>query len=144
MEIDEKIGNIIDIQGNILGTHKGFWNYTIGQRKGLKVSSNEALYVLSLNKEKNEVVVGQKDKTFKKSLKASNINFLSYDEIPNNVKLSAKIRSSQKPQNVEAYIKNNILNVEFEEYQKSIAMGQSVVLYDNDIVIMGGVIDSVE
>ena len=144
LEVENKKGNIVDTNGKILGEHEGIWNYTIGQRKGLGISSTEPLYVLSLNKDTNEVVVGFKDKTFKKSLTAVDINFVSYDKLPTDRQLSAKIRSTQQPQNVCAQFKNNKLIVEFDEWQKSIAPGQSVVIYDDDIVVAGGIIDTVE
>lgn len=144
LDVKDKVGNIVDIEGNILGKHNGIWNYTIGQRKGLGISSSEPLYVLSLNKEKNEVVVGFRDKTFKKSLKATEVNFVSYDKLPQDVMLSAKIRSTQQPQPITAKFEDGVLTVEFDEYQKSIAIGQSVVVYNGDYVVCGGIIDSVE
>ena len=144
LEVENKKGNIVDTNGKILGEHEGIWNYTIGQRKGLGISSTEPLYVLSLNKDTNEVVVGFKDKTFKKSLTAVDINFVSYDKLPKDKQLSAKIRSTQQPQSVCAEFKDNKLIVEFDEWQKSIAPGQSVVIYDDDIVVAGGIIDTVE
>ena len=144
LEVSDKKGNVVDINGNILGEHNGIWNYTIGQRKGLGISSTEPLYVLSLNKETNEVVIGPKDKTFKKSLTAINVNFVSYESLPADRELSAKIRSTQQPQPVKASFDNGTLTVEFDEYQKSIAPGQSVVIYDGDVLVCGGIIDSVE
>ncbi len=137
--VNELDGNIVDTKGNILGTHKGIWNYTIGQRKGLGVSSTEPLYVLSLNKDKNEVVVGGLDKTFKKSLTATNLNWI-VDKIPSEVQV--KIRSTQEPQKALLKRLDDEVEIDFVEYQKSIALGQSVVFYDNDIVLGGGIIDS--
>lgn len=139
--INNKIGNIVDTNGKILGSHNGFWNYTIGQRKGLGVSSKEPLYVLSLNKDKNEVVVGEFNKTFKKGLIAVDLNFIAND-MPNNFQV--KIRSAQKPQEA-AYkmLNKQEIQITFEEYQQSIAIGQSVVFYDGDTVLGGGIIDRV-
>ena len=102
------------------------------------------MYVLALNKDTNEVVVGFRDKTFKKSLTAVNIDFVSYDKLPESAELSAKIRSTQQPQPIKAKFENDRLYVEFDEYQKSIAPGQSVVIYNGDYVVCGGVIDSVD
>lgn len=65
--VKEKDGNIVDLDGKVLGHHKGIWNYTIGQRKGIGVSATEPLYVLELRKDTNEVVIGPADKTFKKN-----------------------------------------------------------------------------
>ena len=142
--VSAKIGYIKDINGKILGEHKGIWNYTIGQRKGLGVSAAEPLYVLSLNKEDNSVIVGPRDKTFKKQLRAVNLNFISKESIPKNVQLKAKFRSTQIPQNAQVNVANGVMTVIFEEYQKSIAPGQSVVVYEDDMVIAGGIIESAE
>ena len=142
--VKDQKGYIKDLEGNILGEHKGIWNYTIGQRKGLGISAPEPLYVLKLNKEDNTVIVGYKDKTFKKELKAVNLNFVSKPEITPDMNLYAKFRSTQIPQKVEAKVENGVMTVVFDEYQKSIAPGQSVVIYDNDIVIAGGIIESAE
>jgi tRNA-specific 2-thiouridylase len=142
--IEEKEGNFVDTNGKILGTHKGFWNYTIGQRKGIGISSTGPLYVLELRKATNEVVIGPADKTFKKSLKAINLNWIATDTLKDTIKAQAKIRSTQQPVPVTVIPEENSVRVVFDELQKSIAIGQSVVLYDNDIVLGGGVIDEVE
>ena len=143
LEITEKEGNIVNTDGKILGTHKGFWNYTIGQRKGLGVSSTEPLYVLELKKDTNEVVVGPVDKTFKKYLIADDLNVIVAGSFDSERRAQAKIRSTQQPVEVLVRpIENGKIEVEFDEYQKSIALGQSVVLYDEDLVLGGGVIDS--
>jgi tRNA-specific 2-thiouridylase len=141
--IKEVEGNIVDVNGKVLGKHKGIWNYTIGQRKGLGVSSTEPLYVLSLNKDTNEVVVGAVDKTFKKSLVATNLNWIAIEKLDKEISAQAKIRSTQQPTPVIVRPHEEGIEVVFDEYQKSIAIGQSVVLYDGDKVLGGGIIDSV-
>jgi tRNA-specific 2-thiouridylase len=138
--IEEKEGNIVDLDGKVLGKHKGIWNYTIGQRKGIGVSSTEPLYVLKLNKDTNEVVIGPADKTFKKSLVAGNLNWIGIESLAGEMKAQAKIRSTQQPTEVTLRPDGELVNVEFDELQKSIAIGQSVVFYDGDIVLGGGVI----
>lgn len=142
--LEEREGNIVDTDGKILGKHKGIWNYTIGQRKGIGVSASEALYVLELRNETNEVVVGFADKTFKKSLIATKLNFLVPIEKNKELKLQAKFRSTQQP--VNATIKlldDDRLEIIFDDLQKSIAIGQSAVVYDNDTVVGGGIITEV-
>lgn len=135
--LEEKEGNIVDSSGKILGKHKGIWNYTIGQRKGLGVSAEEALYVLELRAESNEVVVGFKDKTMNNVLRATNLNWLQ----PMQEKCTAKIRSTQQPTEVTVTeVEEGVIEVVFENMQKSIASGQSIVLYDGDIVLGGGII----
>lgn len=143
LDADEKIGNIVDIEGKILGTHNGIWNYTIGQRKGLKVSAPKPLYVYELRKDTNEVVVGYLEDVKKDSLYATKLNWIKYDIPPKSFKAMAKIRSAQTPTSVTVdVIEDDKIKVTFDEFQNSIAAGQSVVLYDkDDYVIGGGVIE---
>ncbi len=142
LDVSEKEGNIVNLEGKGLGKHKGIWNYTIGQRKGLGISSSEPLYVIKLDKDTNTVVVGNIDNTFKKSLIAKEINYPSEIKIKNG-NYTAKIRSSQKPQECRVEVIDDKIKVEFSEFQKSIAQGQSVVIYKEDSVVAGGIIEEV-
>lgn len=146
--IPDKKGNIVNLDGKILGEHNGIWNYTIGQRKGLCISAPYPLYVLELRPETNEVVVGYADATFKQSLYANDLCWIkSKDYIENIIKtkqISAKTRSTQQPINVNVEFENENLKVTFNDKQKSITLGQSVVLYDGDTVLGGGIIQEVE
>ena len=144
LQVEEKKGNIIDKTGKILGEHKGIWNYTIGQRKGLGISSTEALYVVELKKDTNEVVVDFKDSTMKNELIATKINWIAFDGLKEDIVCQAKIRSSQELQEVKVQPSaNGDIKVEFENMQKAISPGQSIVLYDKDTVLGGGIIDKV-
>ena len=140
--VEEKEGNIVDLNGKILGTHKGIWNYTIGQRKGVGVSSTEPLYVLELRKDTNEVVIGPKDKTMKDTLKASDINWIVEPE-SKTFSAQAKIRSTQQPVGGNVTLNGDEITVKFDDMQKSIAIGQSVVIYNEDLVLGGGIITEV-
>ncbi len=142
--VTEKEGNIVDISGKILGKHKGIWNYTIGQRKGIGISASEPMYVLELRKNTNEVVIGPVDKTFKNALYAVNLNWIGIENLTEERKATAKFRSTQLPSPVTVIPDTEGIKVVFDEPQKSIAIGQSVVLYDEDIVLGGGIIDRVE
>lgn len=149
LDVKEKKGNIVNLEGKILGEHNGIWNYTIGQRKGIGIAASEAMYVLELRKDTNEVVIGPKDKTFKNVLYANDLNILSssrfekYNNAEN--KITAKIRSTQEPTEVKyEIIDKDTVKITFVDFQKSIATGQSVVLYDDDVVVAGGIIDKVE
>ena len=145
LQVSEKVGNIVDTDGKILGTHNGFWNYTIGQRKGLGIAASEPLYVLELRSETNEVVVGFKDKTMHNKLTAVKTNWIPFDKLETETKCFAKIRSTQIPTEATIYPNNDgSVSVVFEDMQKSIATGQSVVFYNDDLVLGGGIIDSVE
>jgi tRNA-specific 2-thiouridylase len=138
--VEDKPGNIVDKSGKILGSHNGIWNYTIGQRKGIGVAAAEPLYVLELRKETNEVVVGFADETFKRGLVANDLSWLCK---PSKTSLTAKIRSTQTLIAVCAELNGDELKVEFEELQKSVTPGQSVVLYNGEIVLGGGIIDQI-
>lgn len=141
LNIPPQTGNIIDTEGNILGKHQGFWNYTIGQRKGLKIANVQPLYVISLNQEKNEVVVGYENETYSQSLTASELNWL-IEPPKNNQKIYFKIRSSQTLQ--EGILKicsEKKVMVEFKEPQKAVTPGQSIAIYQNDILLGGGIIN---
>lgn len=145
LNIEDKIGNIVDLNGKVLGTHKGIWNYTIGQRKGLGIAAAEPLYVLELRKDTNEVVVGFADKTFKNSLVANKLNWIAIDKLTEEMNVTAKIRSTQQPVPVKIIpMGEDEVKVVFEDAQKSIAIGQSAVFYQDDVVLGGGIIASVE
>ena len=141
--IPAKPGKMVDIQtGKVIGDHIGIMYYTIGQRKGLGVSSTEALYVVDLRKDTNEVVVGFKDSNMQNILTANKLNLISVEKFVKSFECEAKIRSSQKTQKVLVTpINDDEIKVEFENMQSSITNGQSIVLYDKDIVIGGGIIE---
>ena len=142
LEVSEKEGNIVDTDGKVLGKHKGIWNFTIGQRKGMGISSNEPLYVIKLDEKTNTVVVGNIDETFKKKLIAVEINYPSGTQVKDG-KYFAKIRSSQPLKECQVEVIDGKIKVEFADYQKSITQGQSVVIYDGEFVAAGGIIDEV-
>lgn len=144
LEVEPKPGNIVHTSGKILGRHQGIWNYTIGQRKGIGIAYPSPLYVVELNKEKNEVIVGEADKTFNNSLVATELNWVSIPCLGKEMKVTAKVRSAQTP--VEVIIKpvNNTVEVKFIDPQKSLTKGQSVVFYDGNVLLGGGIIDNVK
>lgn len=134
-------GNFIDKNGKILGRHEGIWHYTIGQRRGMGISSERPLYVIGLNKEKNEVILGYDDDTLRSSLCCNNLTWLSIDKISAPLHAQVKIRSSQTP--VAATISltgNDEAEICFDDMQKAVAPGQSAVFYDGDLVLGGGII----
>ena len=135
-------GEIKDIYGNILGYHEGIWNYTIGQRKGLKIAYSEPLYVIEIEKNTNSVIVGTKKDTYCKGLIAKDINWVALNNPKEPFEATAKIRSASNPTEVIIYPSENEIKVEFKEKISAIAPAQAVVLYDNDIVLGGGTIIS--
>jgi len=138
-KIKQKPGNIVLKSGEILGKHNGLINYTIGQRKGLGIAYKEPLYVIELDKEKNEVIVGTEKELYNKTLIAKELNWLVFDELKENLECYAKIRYRAKE--AKAIVKpqeNGTVKVQFLEQQRAITKGQSVVFYDEDGVLLGG------
>lgn len=133
-----KEGNIIDTSGNILGRHQGSVVYTLGQRKGLGVASDGKKYVVDVDAEKNQVVLGEEHYLFSKKLVAENQNFLLFDKLTSPTEVEAKIRYAAKPaMAIISPYKDKVL-VEFETPQRAITPGQSVVFYKDDILVGGG------
>ncbi len=139
-DISDQQGEIIDINGNILGYHEGIFNYTIGQRKGLKIAYSEPLYVIDIYQKTNQIVVGCKKDTFRRGLIAEDVNWVAIEKQSKPFEATAKIRSASNPVDVIVYPKNEEIKVEFKEKISAIAPSQAVVLYKNDVVLAGGTI----
>jgi len=139
-----RTGNFIDKQGNILGRHKGIVYYTIGQRKGLGIAVGKPLYVIDILQQENQVVLGDECDLFKSELIAKDLNFLPFDSLKEKMEVKAKIRYSAKPVHAEIEpLSDGTLHVIFAEKQRAITKGQSVVFYDGDYLLGGGIIDKV-
>ena len=131
-------GNIVNSNGNILGTHTGLYKYTIGQRKGLGISNKNPLYVIGFNKNRNELIVGEENELYKKEFIVSDINWLVFDKLDKELIVDVKTRYSSKAYKAKIIPNKTNAKVIYEEPQKSITAGQSAVFYINDIVIGGG------
>ena len=134
-----KKGNIVLKTGEVLGKHNGLSNYTIGQRKGLGVSYKEPLYVIKLDGKNNQVIVGTEKDLYSNELYATELNWLTMNKIEGELQLKAKIRYRSKEAECTVIpIEENKVKVVFKEPQRAITPGQSVVFYDDDILIGGG------
>ena len=132
-------GNVVNKNGKILGKHNGLINYTVGQRKGLGISNAIPLYVIELSKEKNEVVVGEEKDIYSSKLYAKDINYTLDIPIKEKIKIQAKIRYNANTSNATLYpIEGNKVKIKFDEPQRAITKGQSVVFYIEDIVLRRG------
>lgn len=140
--IKPKKGNIVNSKGQVLGTHMGLYNYTIGQKKGLGISNSVPLFVLGFNKAKNEVIVGEENELYKKEIIVSDFNLLLVDEIDSWMDVEVKTRYSSKVARAKILKEDNNIKVVFDEPQRAITKGQSAVFYVNDIVLGGGKIIS--
>ena len=135
-----KKGKIIDLSGNQIGEHDGIINYTIGQRKGIKISSSKPLYVININADENTVIVGQKENLEIKKINLRNLNILaSRKEFEKNICI--KVRSTGKLLNSRVTFKNNHAEVEILDKETGISPGQACVFYSTDEVgdkVLGG------
>lgn len=134
-------GKFVDKSGNILGEHNGILNYTIGQRKGLGVTFGKPMYVIGINAADNTVILGEEGEQYSGELIATNVNFIPFDRISGEVEVTAKIRYQAKPEKAKLIqLSHGKVKVIFEHKQRSVTPGQSVVFYDGDIVLGGGII----
>lgn len=139
-----KVGNFVDKSGKILGKHKGIVNYTIGQRKGLGLSLAKPGFVIDILKDKNEVVVGDEEEIFKNTLIAENVNFIPFDKLEHPMEVESKIRYSMPKSKATIYpLQEGRVKVEFQDKQRAITKGQSVVFYSKDLLVGGGTIEEV-
>ena len=127
-----KKGNIKNLDGKVIGVHDGIINFTIGQRKGIKIADTEALYVLMINSDKNEIIVGPKDKLGKKEIEIKNLNLLvKKEEFENNI--FVKVRSTGKLLRAKVNLDlNNKGIVILEKAEEGISPGQACVFYSKD------------
>ncbi|MEA2030507.1 MAG: tRNA 2-thiouridine(34) synthase MnmA [candidate division Zixibacteria bacterium] len=134
-------GDIVHENGTVLGQHEGTAFYTIGQRRGLGIAHPTPLYVLRIEPDTNRVIVGDDDMLYRDELEAENVNWVAIDgsELP--LKAQVKIRYRHSPADAEIVgLTNNRIRILFDEKQRAITPGQSVVFYDNDVLLGGGII----
>lgn len=135
-------GNFVNREGKILGKHKGYPFYTIGQRKGLEIAVGEPLYVISIHPETNTVVLGKEEELNRKGMWVRGLNMGKYAELTNPLEAITKIRYKNAGTASTLYQEGNRMKVIFDADVKGIAPGQSAVFYEGDDVIGGGWIES--
>lgn len=134
-------GDFTDMDGNVLGRHKGIIKYTIGQRKGLGLALKQPMYVCRKDMEHNSVVLGLNDDLFSKSLDVYDMNWIAFDEPPAEFRAKVKIRYRQAEQWATITPAGaDSAHIEFDEPQRAITSGQAAVIYDGDVVVGGGTI----
>ena len=141
-QVDKKIlspGNIIDLDGNILGVHTGTYAYTIGQRHGLGIASREPLYVSQIRSETSEVVIGPREALFTKTLIAEDFNWIVAQPGEKRIRVQAQIRYRHKAADgTLTCISPSLVQFEFDQPQWAITPGQALVCYDGEKVLGGG------
>ena len=137
-------GDYLDLNGKVVGRHKGAVAYTLGQRKGLGLAMGAPVYVCHKDMTANTVTVGQEEVLFRKELLADDWNWLAFSQPGQPIRAKAKARSRMTEQWATIYPgESGTARVVFDEPQRAITPGQAVVLYDNDLVIGGGTIRQV-
>ncbi|MFH1559828.1 MAG: tRNA 2-thiouridine(34) synthase MnmA [Chloroflexota bacterium] len=134
-------GEIVDTAGAVLGHHHGIERFTVGQRRGLGIYGQEPLFVLSLDRESNRVVVGPSEGLLQSTLWASGVNYLSGVSPQRPVEVEAKIRYKSSPAQATLIPRDGWAEIRFQEPQRAITPGQAVVFYQGDEVLGGGVIE---
>lgn len=143
---EKKAGEIVDLNGNIVGNHPGIHNFTIGQRKGLNLGGlPEPVYVIEKDADKNTITVGPKESLKFRKLQASSLNWISFENLETPIQLLAHYRYRQPTASCQV-IPVGIKNVEviYDQFQYAASPGQSIVFYLDDEVIGGGIIDSIQ
>ncbi|MCD7869870.1 MAG: tRNA 2-thiouridine(34) synthase MnmA, partial [Enterocloster clostridioformis] len=135
-------GNFVDLDGNVLGRHRGITHYTVGQRKGLNLSMGRPVFVVEIRPETNEVVIGDNQDVFTNVLRCGKLNWMAVDGLHGkSMDVLAKIRYSHKgsPCTIRE-IGNDMVECRFHEPVRAVTPGQAVVFYDGDYVAGGGTI----
>jgi tRNA-specific 2-thiouridylase len=132
-------GDIIHINGEILGKHNGIVNYTVGQRHGLNISYSEPLYVVKINSTDNKIIVGPKLALKKEYLYIKELNWLDDKEFYNGMEVSVKLRSGAEIVNATLIKENHLIKVMLlDEPKCAISPGQACVMYSNTKILGGG------
>ena len=136
-----KKGNIKNLSGKVIGVHDGIINYTIGQRKGIKIADKDPLYVIKIDANKNEIIVGTKENLIKKEINLKEINLLTNNDKDFDKEIFVKVRSTGKLLKAKVDINNSEAKVNLLEDEYGIAPGQACVFYSKDSFgdkILGG------
>ena len=135
-----KSGKILDIEGKQIGEHDGIINYTIGQRKGIKISNRNPLYVVNIDADNNSIIVGEKEYLEVRKIKLRDLNILGSEKEFNDV-INIKVRSTGRLLKAKIYIKENSADVEILDKETGISPGQACVFYSKDDIgdkVLGG------
>lgn len=143
-DLSDRKGDIVDINGNLLGKHNGLANYTIGQRKGLGIALGKPAYVLEIDVQNNRLVVGEEERLYKKVLFAKDVNWIMGE--PKTFPMDAMVQIRYAHQPADAFIEKEsetLYRITFKTPQRAITPGQAVVFYNDEILLGGGWIEKV-
>ncbi len=138
-------GDIVDTNGRVVGEHRGIVFYTIGQRRGLSYAAGRRVYVIDIDPKNNRITVGSDDELRRKVVVVKDLSIISENKIKESVVVSAKIRyNTQDSTAIMKQLNNDWAELIFDHDQRAVTPGQSVVVFDGDVVIGGGIIASDE
>ena len=141
LNAEDRTGDIVFEDGRVLGYHKGYWHYTMGQRKGLGVAYSEPLYVIDIDPERNRVVVGTEESTHSTIIHCRNAVYGASEDFDPGKVYQVKVRSMAPGLDATAEKTADGFDVRLKTFAKGAAPGQSAVVYDGDAVIASGVIE---
>jgi len=137
--LPDTAGELVTTGGEVIGEHSGIHNFTVGQRKGLGVATGSPLYVIQIDGAKKQVVVGDDEHLYSRTLRAHRVNLISIDDLREPMRVAVKIRHRHEPAPaVIAETGNDEILVTFDQPQRAITPGQAAVFYDGDVVVGGG------
>jgi tRNA-uridine 2-sulfurtransferase len=141
-DLESKVagGSFVDKHGNILGQHRGYPFYTIGQRKGLDIALGKPVFVTHIDPDHNTVTLGDEEDLDQQEMMVSKLNFIKYEQLPAGMEVTTKIRYKDAGTLSTLYPESNRCKVRFFESAKGVAPGQSAVFYEGDDVLGGGII----
>lgn len=142
-KVEYSPGEFVDLSGKVIGKHKGLPFYTVGQRKGLGLSMGRPVYVVDIDREKNRIIVDDEEHLFRKVLYAKEPNFIMFDKLEGNLQVQAKVRYRAALADANISMQGEKVKVEFNDPQRAITKGQSVVFYEGEYVVGGGIIDQI-
>ena len=137
--LPDTAGELVTTDGQVIGEHSGIHNFTVGQRKGLGIATGSPLYVIQIKGDERQVVVGNQDELYSRTLRARRVNLVAVDELREPLRVQVKIRHRHEaaPALVEKSGDDEV-RVTFDEPQRAITPGQATVFYDGDLVVGGG------
>jgi tRNA-uridine 2-sulfurtransferase len=132
-------GEIIDASGVVVGSHNGIHRYTVGQRRGLGIANEKPLYVLQIERAKNQIIVGEADELESVEFVARGVNWIAFDEPSEQIRANVKVRYRHEPAPATIYpLVDARARIVFDEPQRAITPGQATIFYDGDEVVGGG------
>lgn len=135
-------GDVVDLEGNVLGMHDGIINFTVGQRRGLGVAAGSPMYVVKIEPDQKRIVIGPKDALLCHAIRVTEMNWLDHAPLTDKPRrVQVKVRSTTEPVDADIYQDGDQIHVKFVEPQAGVAPGQACVAYEGDKVLGGGWIE---